>query len=127
MTGIRVRSAGTRDNLFELAPVALLVTDFETRIHDANRRAMDLLGARSSLRGDLFTSYVAEWERQTIADTVARQRTDPGPMELPVRMHCARQQLVEMMCACSAVRIAGENLLQWALYEDPRGRVGEEL
>ena len=127
MTVARVRSVEARSRLFELAPVALLVTDFETRIHDANRRAMDILGVHDSLKGELFTSYVAEWERQAIFEAIARHRSGQRSVELPVRIHCARRQIVEMLCACSSARIAGETLLQWALYEDPRGRAGEEL
>lgn len=70
-------------NLFELAPVAYLVTTADGVIREANRAAGALLGVDPpALAGEPLMRFVAEEQRRTITDLIQRIQEAPAALEV---------------------------------------------
>lgn len=107
--------------LFELAPVAYLVTDRAGVIREVNRRAASLLGvAQHFLVGRPLAMFMTGQDRWELRDRLNRLGSlDPGSWQ--VRLQHRRRDPVAVVVSTSVARSPADEVtgLRWALLELP--------
>ena len=107
-------------DLFELAPVAFVVTDSQLTITDANRLAVQLLNrSLSGLRGKPLTVFVSAAERNVFRTMVAEILASSEPVVRPLCIKPVRHEEVDMMFTAAPVRDEGgtPTSIYWVFYE----------
>ena len=107
-------------HLFELAPIAFVVTDPQLNITDANRRAARLLNrSLGGLRGKPLTVFVSGSERNVFRGMVSEILTSTEPVVRPLSLKPVRHEEVDMMFTAAPVRDeAGiTTAIYWVFYE----------
>jgi len=116
--------------LFELAPVAFVVTDPQLTITDANRQAVRLLNrSLSGLRGKPLTVFVSASERNVFRTMVAEMLGNADHMVRPLSIKPVRHEAVDMMFTAAPMRdddgIA--TAIYWVFHEAQAGEQVEIL
>lgn len=105
------------EQLFELAPVAQVVTDGRGKILDVNEHAAAILGVeRRFLRGKPLAGYVASRDRRHFRTQLAGA-LDEGSAEFRFRFHPRGKHDVEVAAAIAAARSRGAIELRWLLHD----------
>lgn len=120
--------------LFDGAPDALLVTDAQGTIQEANRAAAGLLGlAPRFLRGKLLTSFIPVADRPAFRQTLLDPQTLLGPLALAtgedqeVTLHPRRGPDLSVGVTVAAAPASGgrSSSLRWVLRRVSRRRTAE--
>lgn len=124
--------------LLDTLPVALLVTDAESRLREANAVALQLLGLASARDfGAMLVRHVPLDERPAFRQAMVAvstaaggwngdPATEPPPRELPLRLRTPHGPTPVLATVRGSVA-GGERLLYWAVREDSRADVGDLL
>lgn len=116
--------------LFELAPVAFVVTDAQLTITDANRQAVRLLNrSLAGLRGKPLTVFVSASERNVFRTMVTEMLAGADRMVRPLCIKPVRHEAVDMMFTAAPIRDEGgtPTAIYWVLYEAQAGEQVEIL
>jgi PAS domain S-box-containing protein len=115
--------------LFELAPVAFVVTDSQLTITDANRQAVRLLNrSLSGLRGKPLTVFVSASERNVFRTMVTEILATADQMVRPLSIKPVRREEVDMMFTAARVRDDDgiTTAIYWVFYQ-AQGREQVEI
>lgn len=119
-------------HLLDAVPVALVVTDRDGRMREANVVASRLLGlAATPLRSTLLVRFVSLAERPAFRAALGGVVPGGPPRELPLRLQHPERGAVPVVATVRSVGsigdVGGERLLYWAVREDPRADEGDLL
>jgi PAS domain-containing protein len=107
-------------HLFELAPIAFVVTNPQLIITDANRHAVRLLNrSLSGLRGKPLTVFVSASERNVFRAMVSEILASAEQVVRPLCIKPVRHEEVDMMFSAIPVRDHDgvATAIYWVFYE----------
>ncbi|HEU0052007.1 MAG TPA: PAS domain S-box protein, partial [Longimicrobium sp.] len=121
----RVRECSQADfeQLFEAAPVTMLVTDPDGVVRTANAAAAAMVGVRaSSLTGKPLAVFVAEGDRRGFRLALTALRRELGARTLPLRLQPRNGPVVETTATVVPLpRPGGGRTLLWSVHPAQAG------